>query len=156
MLKVTPPDVEHYLVSLGEDDEEMEEASGLDIIQELTKEELEEEFRKLSAYNKIKFNQWVEFHDTYQRTHGIAMALQIIRYISNLSKPAIPAEVAKEELTNVDINEEQVQIIRMLGKDGKMVKKVKPILIKKELNREYASKVPFEKHPGKICFEDDK
>ena len=58
-LKVTAPDVEHYLVPLGEDDEEIEEVSSLDIIQELTEEELEEEFRKLSASNKIKFNQWV-------------------------------------------------------------------------------------------------
>ena len=32
MLKVTPPDMEHYLVPLGEDDEEIKEASGLDII----------------------------------------------------------------------------------------------------------------------------
>ena len=75
MLKVTPPDVEHYLALLGEDDKEIEEASGLDIIQELT----EEEFRKLSASDKIEFNQWVEFHDTYQRTHGIrGTSLQII------------------------------------------------------------------------------
>ena len=43
----------------------------------------------------------------------------------------------------------------MVDKDGKMVKKVKPILIKKELNREHASKVPFERHPGEIFFADD-
>ena len=91
-----------------------------------------------------------------QRTHGIAgTSSQIIHYISDLNKPAIPPEVAKEELTNVDIDEEQVQIVKMVDKDGKMVKKVKPILIKKELNREHTSKVPFERHPGKILFTDD-
>ena len=131
-LRVNTPDVEQYLVLTGEDDEEIEEVSGLDIIQELREEELDEEFRKLSASDKIKFNQWVEFHDTYQRTHGIAgTSSQIIRYISNLNKPAIPTEIAKEELTNVDIDEEQVQIIRMVDKDGKMIKKVNPILINK-------------------------
>ena len=154
-LRVTTSDVEYYLVLLGEDDEEIEEVSSLDIIQKLTEEELEEEFRKLSASNKIKFNQWVQFHDTYQRTHGIAGTSQIIRYISNLNKPAIPTEIAKEELTNVDIDEEQVQIIRMVDKDGKIIKKVKPILIKKEIDREYTSKVPFEKHTGEISFKDD-
>ena len=98
----------------------------------------------------------MEFHDTYQRMHGIAgTSSQIIRYISNLIKLAIPTEIAKEELTNVDIDEEQVQIIRMVDKGGKMIKKVKPILIKKELDREYASKVPFEKHTGEISFKDD-
>ena len=44
--------------------------------------------------------------------------------------------MAKEELTNIDIDEEQLQIIKMVDKDGKMVKKVKPILIRKELDRE--------------------
>ena len=80
---------------------------------------------------------------------------QILRYISDLNKPAIPPEVAKEEPTNIDIDEEQVQIIKMVDKDRKMVKKVKPILIKKELNRQQASKVPFERHPGEIFFADD-
>ena len=48
-----------------------------------------------------------------------------------MNKPAIPPEVAKEELTNINIDEDQVQIVKMVEKDGKMVKKVKPILIKK-------------------------
>ena len=71
-----------------------------------------------------------------------------------MNKPAIPPEVAKEELANVDIDEEQVQIVKMVDKDGKMVKKVKPILIKKELDREHATKIPFETHPGEIIFTD--
>ena len=56
-LKVSTPDVDHYLVLLGENDEEIEEVSDFDIIQELTEEELEEEFRKLSASDKIRYNQ---------------------------------------------------------------------------------------------------
>ena len=71
-----------------------------------------------------------------------------------MNKPAIPTEIAKEELANVDIDEEQVQIIKMVDKDGKMVKKVKPILIKKELNREHATIIPFERHPGEVIFTD--
>ena len=43
----------------------------------------------------------------------------------------------------------------MVDKDGKMVKKVKPILIKKELDREHATKIPFERHPGEIFFTND-
>ena len=78
-----------------------------------------------------------------------------MHYISDLNKPAIPPEVAKEKLMNIHIDEEQVQIIKMVDKDGKMVKKVKPKLIKKELDREHASKVPFERHPGEILFTDD-
>ena len=139
-----------------QDNDTLEEPVGLDIIEELMEEKLEEEFNKLSASNKIRFNQWIQFHKTYQRTHGIAgTSSQIIHYISDMNKPAIPLEVTKEELTNVDIDEEQVQIIKMVDKDGKMVKKVKPILIKKELNRKHATKIPFEGHPGEIFFTDD-
>ena len=71
-----------------------------------------------------------------------------------MNKPAIPTEVAKEELANVDIDEEQVQIVKMIDKDGKMIKKVKPIMIKKEFHREHATKIPFEKHFREIVFTD--
>ena len=54
----------------------------------------------------------------------------------------------------MDIDEEQVQIVKMVDKNGKMVKKVKPIMIKKELDREHATKIPFEETPGKIVFTD--
>ena len=143
---MTAPEVDHYLVPLGEDDEEIE-VLGLDVIAELTEEDLEEEFKKLSASDKIRYNKWVQFHQEYQQTHGIAgTPSQIIRYISNLNKLAIPKEIAREELKDVDIDENQVQIVRMTDQERNTVKKVKPILIKKEINREYATKVPFEKH----------
>ena len=71
-----------------------------------------------------------------------------------MNKPAIPTEVAKEELANVDIDEEQVQIVKMVDEDSKMIKKVKPIMIKKELDREHATKIPFERHLGEIVFTD--
>ena len=61
---------------------------------------------------------------------------QIIRYISNLNKLAIPKDITREELKDVDIDENQVQIVRMIDQDGNTVKKVKPILIKKEINKE--------------------
>ena len=72
-----------------------------------------------------------------------------------MNKPAVPPEVSKEGLTNVNIDEDEVQIVKMVGKDGKMVKKVKPILIKKELDREHATKIPFERQPGEIFFTND-
>ena len=71
-----------------------------------------------------------------------------------MNKLAIPTEIAKEELANVDVDEEQVQIVKMVDKEGKMVKKVKLILIKKELNREHATIIPFERHPGELTFMD--
>ena len=154
MLRVADLEVREVLVPV-QDNDTLEEPTTLDVIAELTEEELEEEFNKLSASNKIRYNQWVEFHKQYQRMHGIAgTSAQIICYISDMNKPAIPTEIAKEELANVDIDKEQVQIVKMVDKDGKMVKKVKPILIKKELDREHATIIPFERHHGEIIFTD--
>ena len=125
-LKVTAPEVDHYLVPLGEDDEEIEEVLGLDIIAELTEEDLEEEFKKLSASNKIKYSEWMQFHQEYQQTHRITgTSSQIIRYISNLNKLAIPEDITREELKDVDIDENQVQIVRMIDQDGNTVKEVR-------------------------------
>ena len=90
VLKVADPEVKEVLVPI-QDDNTLEEPVTLGIIEELTEEELEEEFNKLSTSDKIKYNQWVEFHKAYQRTHGIAgTSSQIFCYISDLNKPAIP------------------------------------------------------------------
>ena len=58
MLKVPDPEVKEILIPV-QDDSTLEEPSGLNIIKELTEEELEEEFNKLSASNKIRYKQWV-------------------------------------------------------------------------------------------------
>ena len=71
MLRVPDPEIKEILIPV-QDNDTLEEPSGLNIIEELTEEELEEEFNKLSASDKIRYNQWVQFHETYQRTHGIA------------------------------------------------------------------------------------
>ena len=52
----------------------------------------------------------------------------------------------------MDIDPDQVQIECMVDKDGREVKRVKPILIKKEITTDYATQVPFELGPGKDVF----
>ena len=52
----------------------------------------------------------------------------------------------------MDIDPDQVQIECMVDKDGKEVKRVKPILIKKEITTNYATQVPFELGPGEDIF----
>ena len=47
---------------------------------------------------------------------------------------------------------DQVQIECMIDKDGKEVKKVKPILIKKEITTNYATQVPFDLGPDEDIF----
>ena len=49
-------------------------------------------------------------------------------------RPAIPDEIAHEEMQNYETLSDQVQIVKMVDKDGKEVKRVHPILIKKEID----------------------
>ena len=111
----------------------------------LSAKELEEQFQALSVSDKLRYNQWYAFHHEYQRQNNIAgTATQIIHYISNQNKPNIPPIIAQTELADVEVDEDLVQIVRMEDRDGNVVKRVKPILIKKEISQEYASVLPFE------------
>ena len=56
-------------------------------------------------------------------------------------QPAIPDEIAHEEMENYKMVPDQVQIVKMVDKDGKEVKRVHPILIKKEIDRERGCQV---------------
>ena len=132
---------------------EEESNSDLDHYADLSDEELAQEFQKLSPANKIRYNEWFDFHSKYQRNTGIGGTIsQIIRSISNQNKPLIPDEIPKKEFEEVDIDPDQVQIECMVDKDGKEVKRVKPILIKKEITTNYATQVPFELGPGEDIF----
>ena len=52
----------------------------------------------------------------------------------------------------MDVDPDQVQIECIVDKDGKEVKRVKPMLIKKEITTNYATQVPFELGPNEDIF----
>ena len=56
-------------------------------------------------------------------------------------QPVIPDEIACEEMGNYEMVPNQVQIVKMFDKNGKEVKRVCPILIKKEIDRERGHQV---------------
>ena len=119
----------------------------------LTEEEIAKEFQKLSPADKICYNEWFDFHTTYQQNTGIGGTIsQILCGISNQNKPLIPDEIPKKEFKEVEFDPDQAQIERMVDKDRKEVKWVKPILIKKEINTDYATQVPFALGPGEGIF----
>ena len=132
---------------------EEESNSDFDHYADLSDEELAQEFQKLSPANKIRYDEWFDFHSKYQQNTGIGGTIsQIICSISNQNKPLIPDEILKKEFEEVDVDPDQVQIECMIDKDGKEVKQVKPILIKKEITIDYTTQVPFELGPGEDVF----
>ena len=84
---------------------EEDSSSDFECFIELSDEDLALEFKKLSAADKIRYNEWFDFHSKYQRSTGIGGSIsQIIRNISNQNKPLIPEEILRKEFEEVDID----------------------------------------------------
>ena len=102
---------------------EKESDPDFDYYANLTEEEIAKEFQKLSPADKICYNEWFDFHTSYQQNTGIGGTIsQIILGISNQNKLLIPDEILKKEFEEVEFDLDQVQIERMVDKDGKEVK----------------------------------
>ena len=97
---------------------EEDSSSDFEYCADLSDEDLALEFKKLSAADKIHYNEWFDFHSKYQRSTGIGGSIsQIIRNISNQNKPLIPEEIPKREFEEVDMDPDQVQIECMVDRD---------------------------------------
>ena len=56
--------------------------------------------------------------------------------------PPIPKSVCEEEMQNAHLDTNEVIIEYMTDAHGNKIKKLKPLLIKSELDREYAQHIP--------------
>ena len=84
-----------------------------------------------------KLQHMVEFHEEYQHVFGEKASIQTImkNRITHMNPP-MPDSVCKEEMQNATI-ENDVIIEYITDAQGRKVKKLKPLLIKSEPNREY-------------------
>ena len=84
-----------------------------------------------------KLQHMAEFHEEYQQIFGERASIHIImkRRISHMNSP-MPDSVCKEEMHNTTI-ENDVIIEYITDAQGRKVKKLKPLLIKTEPDREY-------------------
>ena len=90
---------------------EKESDPDFDYYANLTEEEIAKEFQKLTPVDKIRYNEWFDFHCKYHKNTGIGGTIsQIICGISNQNKPLIPDEILKKEFEEVEFDLDQVQI----------------------------------------------
>ena len=84
-----------------------------------------------------------EFHEEYQHVFGEKASIQTImkRRISHMNPP-IPKSVYEEEMQNAHLDTNEVIIEYMTNAHGNKIKKLKPLLIKSEPDREYAQHIP--------------
>ena len=83
-----------------------------------------------------------EFHEEYQRIFGGKASICTImkKRISHMNPP-MPDSVCKEEMQNATEDTNDVIIEYITDTQGRKIKKLKPLLIKKEPDREYVQHV---------------
>ena len=131
-------------IQLDEEGREVSDPMEDKKIAQMTDEELRREYKKLPPSLKQKYNQCKQFHSQLQKEANTDALLHAYMQRSvTTMQPAIPDEIAHEEMQNYEMMPDQVQIIKMVDKDGKEVKRVCPILIKKEIDKERGCQVPL-------------
>ena len=84
-----------------------------------------------------------EFHEEYQCVFGKQASLCAImkHRISHMNAP-IPKSMCEEEMQNANLDTNEVVIEYITDDQGNKIKKLKPLLIKSEPNREYSQNIP--------------
>ena len=108
-----------------------------------TKDELHTNVSTWTPAERKKLQDMTEFHEEYQHVFGEKASIQTIikRRISHM-KPPIPKSICKEEMQNTHLDTNEVIIEYMTHAHGYKIKKLKPLLIKSKLDREYTQHVP--------------
>ena len=111
--------------------------SGTDLSDIPTKEERRINTTTWSIPERKKLQHMIEFHEEYQRVFGEKASLRTImkNRISHMNPP-MPNMVCREEMQNATI-ENDVIIEYITDAQRRKVKKLKPLLIKSEPNREH-------------------
>ena len=108
-----------------------------------TKDELHTDISTWTPAKRKKLQHMTEFHEEYQHVFGEKVSTQIImkKRISHMNPP-IPKSVCEEEMqsAHLDTNEDIIEYIT--DAHGNKIKKLKPLLIKSEPDREYAQHIP--------------
>ena len=84
-----------------------------------------------------------EFHEEYQYVFSEWASLcTIMKHRISHMNPPIPKSVCEEEMQNANLDTNEVIIEYITDAQGNKIKKLKPLLIKYEPDREYAQQIP--------------
>ena len=84
-----------------------------------------------------------EFHEEYQCIFGEKASIcTIMKQRTSHMNPPIPKSMCEEEMQNVNLDTNEVIIEYMTDAQGNKIKKLKPLLIKSEPDREYTQYLP--------------
>ena len=150
-----PINIKHFLLNIAlatilialqittSTDEDNRTDSDTDLSIMNTKDELQTDVSTWTSAERKKLQHMTEFHEEYQCVVGEKASIQTImkRRISHMNPP-IPKSICEEEMQNANLDTNEVIIEYMTNVHGNKIKRLKPLLIKSEPNREYTQHLP--------------
>ena len=108
-----------------------------------TEDELYPDLSTWTPAEKKKLQHMTEFHWEYQCIFGKQASLcTIMKHRISHMNPPIPKCMCKEEMQNANLDTNEVIIEYITDAQGNKIKKLKPLLIKSEPDREYTQNIP--------------
>ena len=130
-----PIEMAFVLNSLASEDYQNSLGTDLNMIN--TEDELHIDTTNWTTAKQKKLQHMTKFHEEYQQIFGeIASICTIMKRRISHMNPPMPDSVSKEEMQNATI-ENDVIIEYITDAQGRKVKKLKPLMIKTEPDREY-------------------
>ena len=122
--------------------EDNQSSSGTDLNIVNTEDEMHIDTTNWTPTKKKKLQHMTKFHEEYQQIFGEKASIHTImkRRISHMNPP-MPDSVCKEEMQSATVDTNDVIIEYITDAQGRKIKKLKPLLIKTEPDREYIQHV---------------
>ena len=127
----------HITTSTDEDDRV---DTNTNLSAENTEDELHSDTHMWTSADRKKLQHMTKFHKEYRHFFGKGASIRMImkRRISHMKSP-IPTSVCEEEMKSTHLDNNEVIIEYMTDAHGNRIKKLKPMLIKSELDREMSN-----------------
>ena len=122
--------------------EDNQSSSGRDLNIINIEDEMHIDTTKWTPAKQKKLQHMTKFHEEYQWIFGEKASIRTItkKRISPMNPP-MPDSVCKEEMQNATVDTNDIIIEYITDAQGRKIKKLKPLLIKTEPDREYIQHV---------------
>ena len=108
-----------------------------------TEDEMHTDLSTWTPAERKKLQHMTEFHEEYQHVFGEKASIcTIMKCRMCHMNPPISKSVCEEEMQNANLDTNEVIIEYMTDAQGNKIKKLKPLLIKCDPDREYAQHIP--------------
>ena len=132
-------------------DEENRIGYETDLSAENTNDKIHTNTSTWSTADRKKLQHMVEFHQEYQCVFGEGASIQTImkRRISHMNLP-MPKAVCEEEMQSAHLDNSEVIIEHMTDTHSNRIKKLKPIFIKSEPDKEHTCHIDSDDDPPAV------